>query len=185
MKRWDFDGGIFLRIGRWWYGLFAAFPFLCRVPCIAGGSSQAMLAEDSYLMLEMGGSPGSPTSMQEISEVISIGSPGGGAEERDVTHLRSPNRRREFKQGFIDDGTLPFTVQYIPADPTHQRLLELYNSGEIVTLREVFPDATGWDYTGFVKTANKSGQDVGGKIVIAFGFRLTGAIEFNGTGSPA
>lgn len=184
MKRWDFVGGIWCRVGRWWIGLVAAFPFLCRVPVIAGGS-EGMPAQGSYLLLEMSGSPGSPTVMTEISEVTNIAGGGGTAERIDFTHLRSPGRRREFKPSFIDDGTLTFNVQYIPADATHIQLLALLDSGEEVALREVFPDATGWDYVGYISAVQKSGQSVGGKIMLDVTFQITGAVDFSGAGSPS
>jgi len=184
MKRWDFVGGIWCRVGRWWMGLVATFPFVYRAPVIAGGSD-GMPAQGSYLLLEMTGSPGSPTTMSEISEVTNISGGGGTTEQIDFTHLRSPRRRREFKPSFIDSGTLSFSVQYIPTDATHQQLLALQDSGEEVALREVFPDATGWDYVGFVQSIQKSGQTVGGKIQLDVVFKITGTIDFNGTGSPA
>ena len=183
MKRWDFVGGIWCRVGRWWVGLVATFPFVYWAPVIAGGSD-GMPAQGSYLLLEMSGSPGSPTLMSEIAEVTNIAGGGGTAERIDFTHLRSPGRRREFKPSFIDDGTLTFTVQYIPTDATHLQILALFESGEEVALREVFPDATGWDYQGYFASVVKDGQSVGGKIVLNCTFQITGAVDFSGTGSP-
>lgn len=184
MKRWDFVGGVFVRIGRWWLELKAEFPFIGWIPVIAGGS-EGMPAQGSYLLLEMAGSPGSPTTMTEISECTNITGGGGTAEQIDFTHLRSPGRRREFKPSFIDSGTLSFTIQYIYDNATHQRLLALQESGEEVALREVFPDANGWDYQGFIQSIQKNGQSVGGKIVLDVVFKITGVIDFSGTGSPS
>lgn len=185
MKKWIVfhGGGVWFRIAGRWRGLFLSAPFI-RVPLIAGGSD-GMPAQGSYLLLEMAGSPGSPTTMSEIAEVTNIAGGGGTTEQIDFTHLRSPGRRREFKPSFIDSGTLSFTVQYIPTDATHIQLLALQDSGEEVALREVFPDATGWDYQGFVQSITKSGQTVGGKILLDVVFKITGTIDFSGTGSPA
>lgn len=183
MKRWDFVGGIWCRVGRWWVGLVATFPFVYLAPVIAGGSD-GMPAQGSYLLIESSGSPGSPTTMLEIAEVTNISGGGGTAEQIDFTHLRSPGRRREFKPSFIDDGSLTFSVQYIPTDASHVLLLSLLETGAEVALREVFPDATGWDYTGFVTAIQKTGQSVGGKIQLDVTFKITGAVDFSGTGSP-
>jgi len=190
MKRWDFGGGMWCRVGRWWVGLVASFPFVYLAPVIAGGvdaagNTEAMPAQGTYLMLEMSGSPGSPTTMEEIEECTNIKPGGGTAEDIDATHLRSPGRRREFLASFIDDGTLDFTIQYIPAAPTHQRLIALFESGENAAFRLVFPDATGIDYTGYVKGFNPDAIAVGGKITTAVTVKLTGATDFSGTGSPA
>jgi len=161
-------------------GLVATFPFVYRAPVIAGGSD-GMPAQGSYLLLEMAGSP---LNMDEIAEVTNISGGGGTAEQIDFTHLRSPGRRREFKPSFIDDGSLTFTVQYIYDDQTHQRLLSLFESGDEVALREVFPDANGWDYRGYFASVLKDGQSVGGKIVLNCTFKITGAVDFSGLGSP-
>ncbi len=190
MQRWDFLGGIWCRVGQWWYGLTTAFPFVCRVPCIAGGvdsagNTQAMPAQGTYLMVETTGSPGSPDDFIEIAECTNIKPGGGTAEDIDATHLRSPGRRREFLASFIDDGTLDFTIQYIPADPSHVRLVALFESGERAVFRLVFPDASGIDYTGYVKGFNPDAIAVGGKVTTSVVVKLTGATDFSGTGSPA
>jgi len=184
MTRWDFSGGIFLRLGRWWVGLFASWPFIGVSPVIAGGSD-GMTAQGSYLLIGTGGNSGSPDDLLEISEVTDISGGGGAADRIDFTHLRSPGRRREFKPGFINDDALTFNIQYIPSDASHQRIIALYESGDEVALREVFPDGNGWDYTGYVANFVKGGQTVGGKITAAVTFQLTGATDFSGVGSPA
>lgn len=183
MRRFDFGGGIWLRVGRWWMGLVASFPFVARVPVIAG-ASEAMPAQGSYLLIGVGGDEGSPESLVEIGEVREISGGGGTAEQIDVTHLRSPNRRREFKPSFIDDGTLTWTMSYLPNDPGQLRVQALFNSGADVALREVFPDGNGWDYTGFVQGYVKSGQAVGGVLSINVTFKMSSGTDFTGIGSP-
>lgn len=184
MKRWDLSGGIWCRMGRWWVGFMAMWPFLFRVPVITGGS-EGLPAQGSYLLLEATGSPGSPTTFDEIPEVTNIAGGGGTSERIDFTHLRSPRRRREYKPSFIDDGKLSFNVQLIPSNAVHQRILALQGTGEEVALREVFPDASGWDYRGYIESAVKSGQSVGGKIMLDVVYQISGEINFDGMGSPA
>jgi hypothetical protein len=183
MKRWDFKGGIFVRIGRMWIGLVPAWPAIYWCPVIAGGSD-GMPAQGSYLLMAANAGE-SPDSLQEISEVTSISGGGGTTERIDFTHLRSPGRRREYKPSFIDSGILSFTIQYIPADASHIAILAYLDSQEEFVMREVFPDATGWDYYGYIASVEKTGQDVGGKILLNVTYQITGAIDFTGTGSPA
>lgn len=183
------DGGLWLRMRGRVRGFFLSWPII-RVPLILGGvdsagNSEAMPAQGTYLMLEMSGSPGSPTVMEEIEEVTNIKPGGGTSEDIDRTHLRSPGRRREWMASFIDDGTLDFTIQYIPTAPTHQRIVALFESGELAAIRLVFPDASGIDYTGYCKVFNPDPIAVGGKITTSVSFKLTGATDFSGTGSPA
>jgi len=139
MRRWDFVGGIFLRVGRWWIGLVQTFPFFCRVPVIAGGTD-ATSTNGAYIEIAAGGSPiGSPPTMMEVAEVVNIGGPNPDSEELDATHLRSPNRTREYIPSFLLPGECPITVNWVPAEESHQRLMALYESGETVAARVHYP----------------------------------------------
>ena len=51
-----------------------------------------------------------------FAEPTSIGLPGAEASDIDVTHLLSPNRRREFIPGPIDSGTITGTARWLPAE---------------------------------------------------------------------
>lgn len=144
--------------------------------------ADGLVAQGGYLLLQSDGA--SPPTFEEILEVTNISGGGGTAERTDMTHLRSPNRRREYKPSFIESGVLTFTVQYIPTAATHQRLLSLLDSGEEVALHEVFVDGSGWDYDGYISGVEKTGQDVGGKVQLNCSFQITGAIDFTGAGSP-
>jgi len=180
MKRWIVGGGLWLRISRWWYGVGPAWPFVYRVPCIAGGSD-GLPAQGSYLLMADEAGP-TPSGFTEIAEVTNISGGGGTTERIDFTHLRSPNRRREYKPSFIDSGILSFTIQYIPDNASHIQLLAYLDSQEEFALREVFPDGNGWDYFGYIASAEKTGQDVGGKLQLNVTYQITGDIEFEGTG---
>ncbi len=186
---WDASAfGLFARVGRYWVGVSPQFPFLLRIPCIAGGVAEdvdLIMAQGSYLLLQATGSPESPDTMQEIPRVENIDGGGATNEFADVTHLRSPGRRREWRPTFIDSGTLSFTMQYAPTSTVQARILTLADTGERVSLREIFEDGNGWDYQGYFQSAVKSGQTVGGKVVINVVFKIDGVIDYTGTGSPA
>jgi hypothetical protein len=183
MRRVDFGGGGFwIRLRRYWVGLHASWPFISVAPVIAGGSD-GLPAQGSYLLMGLNAGD-SPNSQIEISEVTNISGGGGTTERIDFTHLRSPGRRREYKPSFIDSGTLTFTVQYIPDDASHIQILTYLDSQAEFSLREVFPDGSGWDYVGYIATVEKTGQDVGGKLQLNVTYQITGAIDFTGAGSP-
>lgn len=182
--KWDISKkGIFALIGRYWIGLVPEFRFIQWVPAIMGGSD-GLPAQGSYLLMATNTNDESPAALVEISEVTSISGGGGTTERIDFTHLRSPGRRREYKPSFIDSGILSFTVQYIPTDATHQRILTYLDSQAEFVLREVFPDGSGWDYYGYIASAEKTGQDVGGKLQLNVTYQITGSIDFTGVGSP-
>jgi Lambda phage tail tube protein, TTP len=143
--------------------------------------ADGLVAQGSYLLIETA----TPGSFVEIAEVTNISGGGGTAERIDFTHLRSPGRRREYKPSFIESGVLTWTVQYIPANASHIRLLALLDSGAEVPMREVFVDGSGWDYIGYMSGVEKTGQDVGGKVQLNCSYQITGAIDFTGVGAPA
>jgi hypothetical protein len=187
---WDLSSfGLFAKVGRYWVGVSPrVFPFILRMPCIAGGVAEdvdLIMAQGSYLLLEATGSPESPDTMEEIPRVESIDGGGATNEFADVTHLRSTGRRREWRPTFIDSGTLSFTMQYAPTSTVQARILALADSGERVALREIFEDGNGWDYQGYFQSAIKSGQTVGGKVVVNCVFKIDGVIDYTGAGSPA
>jgi Lambda phage tail tube protein, TTP len=143
--------------------------------------ADGLVAQGSYLLIETA----TPGSFVEIAEVTNISGGGGTTERIDFTHLRSPGRRREYKPSFIESGVLTWTVQYIPTDASHIRLLALLDSGTEVPMREVFVDGSGWDYVGYMSGVEKTGQDVGGKVQLNCSYQITGAIDFTGVGAPA
>lgn len=126
MRRWDFVGGIFCRIGRWWLGLVPAWPFLVRVQVIAGGSD----VTDTYYpgeaftgygaQLEVGQGD-SPTTYVAVADVMTI-TPGAmttGIIEK--THLRSPGRAKEKLATLRDLGPFTITGNYRPTHGSHKR----------------------------------------------------------------
>jgi hypothetical protein len=81
----------------------------------------------------------SPPAFVEICEIFNL-SPGAQEADRiDVTHFCSPDRRREYIPGLIDNGEASFEMNYIPGSPEDQLILSLLNSGDVVDHRITFP----------------------------------------------
>lgn len=81
----------------------------------------------------------SPPAFEFISEVIGV-TPGEAVADRiDATHMMSPNRRREYIAGLIDNGEASFEINWIPGNATDLLLRDLMDSGEIVEHRITFP----------------------------------------------
>ncbi len=75
----------------------------------------------------------------EICEIFNL-SPGAQEADRiDVTHFCSPDRRREYIPGLIDNGEASFEMNYIPGSPEDQLILSLLNNGDVVEHRITFP----------------------------------------------
>lgn len=75
----------------------------------------------------------------EVAEVINI-TPGEATADRvDATHMQSPNRRREYISGLIDNGEASFEINWVPGSNTDELLRELFKTGDIVQHRITFP----------------------------------------------
>lgn len=91
----------------------------------------------------------------EIGEVINV-TPGEASSDRvEATHMKSPGRRREYIAGLIDSGEASFEINWIPGGPTDILLRELFDSGETVEHKIVYPAGISCTYeaqiTGYSK----------------------------------
>lgn len=97
--------------------------------------------------------------LTEWSEVKSFTLPNGETEKLDATHLKSPNRRREFVSGMIDDGDLTIVLNYVPGSQTDLDIMQAFTEGDTRDYMAVVPRATtDWEITG---TGFVSGVDRG------------------------
>lgn len=77
----------------------------------------------------------------EVAEVINV-TPGEATADRvDATHMQSPNRRREYISGLIDNGEASFEINWVPGSDTDELLRAQFESGETVEHRITFPGA--------------------------------------------
>lgn len=86
-------------------------------------ASQALLGYGSTF--EIANSSSSPTSFVSLGEVTSIKPPSPTQDQIDVTHMQSPNRRREFISGLIDNGECSFEMNYLPGSAGDTELNEI------------------------------------------------------------
>lgn len=100
-------------------------------------ATDAMIGYNSKYSIDDGEDPGS---LVEIGEVVEI-TPGEESTDRvDVTHMQSPDRRREFIAGLIDPGEASFTINWVPGSATDIFLRDLRTSGETRTHTIEFPN---------------------------------------------
>lgn len=126
------------------------------------------------------GTSDSPASLVELGEVRSFGTPTDTADEHEVTHFKSPNRRKEYIQGLIDSGEIAATMNYVPGSATDLLLTEALDSGTTRSVRFIIPDQTGqpdWQITtsGFVKRYTPDEVQPNAPITAGLTLRITGA----------
>lgn len=91
----------------------------------------------------------------EVGEVIDM-NPGEETGDRvDVTHFKSPDRRREYIAGLIDPGEASFQINWVPGNPTDVFLRGLKSSGEKRIHRITFPNGAAVEYDGMIQSMSK------------------------------
>lgn len=124
----------------------------------------------------------------ELSEVREVGFPSSEADEHEVTHLKSPGRRKEYIAGLIDGGEFTATLNYDPGSATDLLLTAAQDTGDARKVKIVIPDNSGtgtadWNMvtSAFVKRWAPDNMEANAPITATVTFRVTGALE-QGTG---
>lgn len=120
----------------------------------------------------------SPTNYTEIAEVKSITPPSEQIDMIDVTHMQSPDRRREFISGLVDGGEASFEMNFIPGNTADLRLNVLLSLPAGVSRRRscriTYPN-------GVLQTFN--GELTGYEKSVPFDDAMTATVTFKVTGA--
>lgn len=89
-------------------------------------------------------------SLTQLSEIISVALPNSQQDDVDATHMASPNRRKEFVSGLIDDGEGTVEMNYVPGSATDVLIRAAITDGVTRNYKVVLPVADGstWEVTG-------------------------------------
>lgn len=124
----------------------------------------------------------------ELAEITSVGFPQDETDEHEVTHLKSPGRRKEFIQGLIDGGEISFSGNYVPGGPTDLLLTAAKGTGTTRKCKIVVPDDSGtgaadWNFvfSVFVKKYAPDEMTPNSPVTMSGTLRVTGDVE-QGTG---
>lgn len=116
--------------------------------------------------------------LTELVEVVSFTLPNSQTDTIDASHLKSPNRRREYITGMIDDGELEVVLNYVPGSATDVLLRAAQEDGEVRDYKAVVPrEAANWEIEGqCIVTGWDRGTVVGdAKMEGTLTLRLTGS----------
>ncbi len=87
--------------------------------------------------------------LTKLGEITGISLPNAQTEEVEATHFGSPDRRREYISGLIDDGEGTFEMNYVPGSATDLLIQGAQASGLAKGYKIVIPDgADTWEITG-------------------------------------
>jgi hypothetical protein len=137
-------------------------------------ASNALLGYGSVVEVSTGASP---DVLQALDEVTTITPPSSTSDQIDVTHMQSPNRRREFISGLTDGGEFSCEMNFIPGSTTDDLLFAILNSPVGASrrrfLRLSFPNGVTWFFAG---------ELTGYEIAAPFDDKMTATATFKVTG---
>jgi predicted secreted protein len=87
--------------------------------------------------------------LTQLAEITSVTPPNSQTADVEATHMLSPNRRREYIAGLIDDGEGTFEMNLVPGSTTDTLIRTAQTAGDNRQYRIVIPDGTfGWKIEG-------------------------------------
>lgn len=115
-----------------------------------------------------------PPDFFECAEVINV-TPGAASADRiDATHMKSPNRRREYISGLIDNGEATFEINWVPESATDKLIRGLFESGASVEHRITFPNSVTVTYEAVI-TGYEPGVPIDDRMTATITVAVSGA----------
>lgn len=142
--------------------------------------SDAMIGYGSYFHISRdGGSTWLP-----VAEVTSITPPSDTVDQVDVTHMQSPNRRREFVPGLSDPGSASLEMNFVPGSASDLLIQEIRGTGEQVKCRITFPSSVTWVFDGQIESYEPAipNED---KMTATVSFKVSGSTVATAAAAPA
>lgn len=85
----------------------------------------------------------------QLDEIVAVTPPNSQTADVEATHMKSPNRRREYIAGLIDDGEGTFEMNLMPGSTTDLLIQQAQTEGDQRNYRIYIPDgAFGWRISG-------------------------------------
>lgn len=121
-------------------------------------------------------SGGGAVAMVELDLIGDIEAPDEQVDEVQVTHMKSPGRRRQFISGLIDSGEVSVPMNYIPGSETDTLLRAIKATGEEVLIEFTLgEDADPETFTGFLKGYGRTAP-IDDKMTATATFRLSSSV---------
>ncbi|MBT0779553.1 phage tail tube protein [Paracoccus sp. pheM1] len=123
---------------------------------------------------------GATPTFTEIELIGDLALPDEQVDEVEVTHMKSPGRRRQYIAGLIDSGEITIPMNYIPESATDVLLQSIKASGEEVILEITLAGATEPEsFAAFLKGYARTAP-IDDKMTAEATFRLSAQIVSGG-----
>lgn len=118
------------------------------------------------------------TTLVPLGEITAISLPNSQTAEVEATHFGSPNRRREFIAGLIDDGEGTFEMNLEPGSVTDLLIKTAQTAGDARAYKIVIPKPTGtWEVTGScIVRGYERNVPIDDRMTATMTVRFTGAV---------
>jgi hypothetical protein len=127
--------------------------------------------------------------LAELVQVVSFSLPSDTGERVETTHLKSPNRRREYTSGLIDGGEIELTLNFRPGSDTDQAIEDAVTDGDERAVRLNVPElgtpAWTYDFVGVVTGYDKGEVTADGKMEATVTIAVSGAVTGAAYVTPA
>lgn len=115
----------------------------------------------------------SGTTYPTVAEVTSVTPPGESVDTIDVTHMESPNKRREFIEGLVDSGECSIEMNFLPGATNGDALIRGLQGVQLCQI--TFPSGYKWKFSA-IKTGYEAEAPVDDKMTATVTFKLTGSV---------
>lgn len=117
------------------------------------------------------------TALVELGEITEVTPPNEQTDDVEVTHMKSPGKRREYIGGLIDSGEGTFVMNYVPGSATDALIRAAQTAGDARPYKIVIPDGTGtWEITGTcVVKGYERGVPIDDRMTATLTVRFSGA----------
>lgn len=116
----------------------------------------------------------------ELVQVVSFTLPDNTTDRVETTHLKSPNRRREYTAGLTDGGEVEVVLNFRPGSDTDLAIVAAIAAGDEKAIKFVVPQlgVAAWQYStlGIVTGYNRGSITVDGKMEATMTIAITGAV---------
>lgn len=132
--------------------------------------SNAMIGYDTEFRI---GATASASTLTALAEVYSVTPPESSIDQIEVTHFKSPGRKREYIPALSDNGTASCEMNFEPGSATDLLIEGLITPGAVVDAEIEYPNGTVVAFSCSVSGYSKG---------VPVDDRLTATVEFQVTG---
>jgi len=135
--------------------------------------TEAMIGYGSTLEIASAVVPS--VSYVEVAEVTNIGPPGISIDTIDASHMKSPNKFKEWITGLKDGTNMTVDINYIPGTASDQAIRGMLGESSPRNCRITFPNGATETFAAYLTNRTRTVPN-DGKMTSTLTFKVTGDI---------